>query len=47
MRAKTTEYLILIYMIITECYEVYEGYIEFNSTQKAQEDKKLVFQKNR
>ena len=30
-----------------KCYKGYEGYIEFDTTQKEQKDKKLVFQKNR
>ena len=29
-----------------KCHKVYEGYMEFNTTQKAQKDKKLVSQKN-
>ena len=31
-----------IYMIITECYEVYEGYIEFNSTQHKKHKKTKI-----
>ena len=30
-----------------KCYKVYEGYIEFNTTQKIQKDKKLVSEENR
>ena len=29
-----------------KCHKVYEGYMEFDTTQKAQKDKKLVSQKN-
>ena len=29
-----------------QCYKVYEGFMEFNTTQKAQKDKNLVSQKN-
>ena len=29
-----------------KCYKVYEGYMEFNTTQKMQKDKKLVSEEN-
>ena len=30
-----------------KCYKVYEGYTKFDTTKKAQKDKKLGSQKNR
>ena len=47
---KNTEHLTLIYTMIVKCkcYKLYEGYIEFNSTQhkKRRKIKKLVSQSN-
>ena len=47
---KNTVYLIpTIWTMIMQwkCYKVYERYMKFDTTQKEQKDKNLVFQKNR